>query len=557
MSRITSFARRHMLWMGFFAALVPLVVLLALQYGWLVSLEKTSVVAHRATLDNFLEAVASEVEYFYRGVAERVLNVPSTLFTQNILDNTAYHFATKRPSGVRHLFVLSFYGEDTGRLLFYDPAIPTMEPPSDPDVVRAIYVAAAPWRELSAKGEKIRSVAVASDEKDPDNRIILNPITDEASRVVGVAGMIVDPRFFKETLLPKAIKESLPAFFSERDSKQLDVTVRDARGDLKFATAECDEAGEEAHKSFTFVMTDWKLGLTSHGLNPKEWARASFALNMGLSMLLGVVLLGGMTLALRTASREMKLSQMKGDFVSNVSHELRTPLASIRVFGEFLKLGRAATAEKVREYGDYIETESRRLTRLIDNILDFSRIESGAKTYKFRSAGVTEVVEETVRMFEVRLRSTGFTLRLQRPEAPLPPALIDPDAIAQALNNLVDNAVKYSSRAGEIVLGIERRGDWILISVKDTGIGISRAEQKKVFERFHRIGTGLVHDVKGSGLGLSIVRHIAEAHHGRVTLESEPGRGSTFTIHLPAALVADAGDATGESSPLSVKDSHA
>jgi signal transduction histidine kinase len=557
MSKLTSFARRHMLWLGFFAALVPLVVLLCLQYGWLVSLEETSVVAHRATLDNFLEAVASEVEYFYRGVAERVLNVPSTLFTGNLLDSAASHFATKRPQGARHLFVLSFYGEDTGRLLFYDPVIPSMEPPADPEVVRAVYVAAAPWRELSAKGERVRSVAVACDEKDPDNRIVLNPITDESSRVVGVAGMIVDQRFFKEALLPRAIKESLPAFFSERDSKDLDVTVRDAKGHLEFATAERDEAGEEAHKSFTFVMTDWKLGLTSHGLDPKEWARASFALNMGLSILLGVVLLGGMTLALRTASREMRLSQMKGDFVSNVSHELRTPLASIRVFGEFLKLGRATTAEKVREYGDYIETESRRLTRLIDNILDFSRIESGAKTYRFRSTDVGEVLEETLRMFEVRLRNTGFTLALARPAGPLPPAVIDPDAIAQALNNLIDNAVKYSNRSGEIVLSAEDREGWILISVKDSGIGISRAEQKKVFERFHRISTGLVHDVKGSGLGLSIVRHIVEAHHGRVTLESEPGRGSTFTIHLPVAMAADAGAAAGKDSPLSVEDSHA
>src|SRR5262245_16855552 len=111
MSKLSTFARRHILWLGFLAVLVPLVILLSLQYGWLVSLEKTSVVAHQATLNNFLEAVASEVEYFYRSVAERALNLPSSLFTQNTLENAAYHFATKRPQGARQVFVLSWYGE--------------------------------------------------------------------------------------------------------------------------------------------------------------------------------------------------------------------------------------------------------------------------------------------------------------------------------------------------------------------------------------------------------------------------------------------------------------
>lgn len=559
MSKLKSFARRHVLLLGFLAVLVPLVILLSLQYGWLVSLEKTSVVAHRATLNNFLEAVASEVEYFYRSVAERALNLPSSLFTQNDLEKAAYHFATKRPQGARQVFVLSWYGEDTGRILFYDPAIPMMEPPADAEAVRAIYVASAPWKLLSEKEEILKTVTVAVDEKDPEHRIILNPILDDASHVVGVAGMIVDQRYFKETLLPKMIKEALPAFFSVADSAGLAVTVKDGMGVLKFDTGGAKGESEEAKKHFTFIMTDWRLGLSGTGLDPKEWARATFALNMGLSVLLGIVVLGAVTVALRTVSREMKLSQMKGDFVSNVSHELRTPLASIRVFGEFLRLGRATTPEKVREYGEFIETESRRLTRLIDNILDFSRIESGRKTYQFRQADVNEVVVETLRMFEVRLRNTGFTITLQTVRGPSPrlPAIVDPDAIAQALNNLLDNAVKYSDSPGVIGVKVQRENGWILIAVKDSGIGISREEQVKVFERFHRVSTGLVHDVKGSGLGLSIVSHIVAAHQGRVTLESEPGKGSTFTIHLPVEGVGAGMALPGQTGPLTTKDSHA
>jgi len=229
----------------------------------------------------------------------------------------------------------------------------------------------------------------------------------------------------------------------------------------------------------------------------------------------------------------MKLSEMKSDFVSNVSHELRTPLASIRVFAELLRLGRLRSPEKSQEYGEYIEAESRRLTGLINNILDFSRIESGQKTYRFVQGNVADVVGSTLKTFEIRLRPSGFQIRYEGPEHPLPPITLDPDAIAQAIHNLLDNAVKYSGDSREIIVRLAREADSILIAVRDHGIGIARSEQSRIFERFHRVSTGLVHNVKGSGLGLSIVAHVVQAHDGRITVDSEPGNGSTFTIRLP------------------------
>ena len=162
----------------------------------------------------------------------------------------------------------------------------------------------------------------------------------------------------------------------------------------------------------------------------------------------------------------------------------------------------------------------------------------------------------------MRLRNSGFVIHLDRSEGPLPPVMIDGDAIGQALSNLLDNAAKYSNGAREIGVRLRREGDWIVIAVKDSGIGISKEEQKKIFERFHRVSTGLVHDVKGSGLGLSIVSHIVEAHRGKVTVESEPGAGSTFSIRLPiveggARAAVEMDHPAGETHGLSPEDSHA
>ncbi len=524
---MASFLRRHVLWVGFLAVLVPLLVLLTLQYWWLLKLEKTSAIAHEATLKNYLEAIATKVEYFYRESAERSLNLSPQIFVQNRLDKAATLFDKKGSRGVKRYFVLSFVREDNNKVLVFDPEWSAMGPPSSSEELNAIFVATASWWLMSERGDTVQSVGLSVDERDPDNRMIINPILDEQSHIVGLAGMIVDPRFFRESLLPGLIKKSMPMFLTESDQRSLSVTVQSRR----------DRGHEhekmEAELGLPFIFTDHRLGLTSHAMKPEEWARTSFAINMGLSVLIAAVLLGGITMALRTASRQMKLSQMKSDFVSNVSHELRTPLASIRVFGEFLRLGRVQDQEKVREYGEYIETESRRLTGLVNNILDFAKIESGRKTYQFESSDLGQVVADTLKTFEVRLRHSGFHIALEGPGAELPPTRLDPDAISQAVSNLLDNAVKYSGGAKDIGVSLAADDGFVVVSVKDQGIGISRDEQKRIFERFHRVSTGLVHDVKGSGLGLSIVNHIVEAHGGKVTVQSEPGKGSVFSIRLP------------------------
>ena len=527
------FGGRRVLWAGVLAVLLPLAILLALQYLWLADLERNSAIAREAALKNYLEAITKEVHYYYWKISERALNLPPEIFGEKKMGKAAAYFKKKEIEGAKRLFVFSFLSRQS--LLFYDTKHQKMVVPKHSDESVAVWAAASPWSYLRKKGTKIETTTLSADLHDPRNRIILNPITDEHDKLVGLSGMIVDQDFFVKALLPKAIEVSLPKF-EDKEKGELLVVVRDSQKRQILPVGEkANPKKDRAHRSFAFVFTDWYISLQGDFASPEKWARANFAYNMTLSAVLAAVLLGGIALTIRTALREMKLSAMKNEFVSNVSHELRTPLSSIRVFGEFMRRGRVENPEKVREYGSYIETESRRLTQLINNILDFSRIESGRKVYTFEDADLEEILAGTLGTFTVRLRDKGFDVSYEGPDEPLPELEVDPNAIDRAVANLLDNAVKYSDGDRAILVKLDRTNGEAIISVTDHGIGIPPDEQERIFERFHRVSTGLVHDVKGSGLGLSLVRHIAEAHGGTVTVESEVGRGSTFTIHLPLA----------------------
>jgi signal transduction histidine kinase len=525
------FGGRRVLWAGVLAVLLPLAVLLALQYWWLADLERNSAIAREATLKNYLETITKDVHYFYWKISERALNLPPEIFGEKKTEKAASYFKKKEIEGARRLFIISFLSRDS--MLFYDPEKGKMVVPKHSEETVAVWAAASPWSYLRKKGTKIEKTTLSVDQHDQNNRIIINPITDEHYKLVGLAGMIVDQKFFEKMVLPKAIESSLPKF-KDGDKQELLVIVRDGRKrQILPNDIETNPKKDRVSRSFAFVFTDWYISLQGDFASPEKWARANFAYNMTLSAVLAAVLLGGIALTIRTALREMKLSAMKNEFVSNVSHELRTPLSSIRVFGEFMRRGRVESQDKVREYGSYIETESRRLTQLINNILDFSRIESGRKVYTFEDADLEEILAGTLATFTVRLRDKGFDVSYQGPDEPLPEVEVDPNAIDRAVANLLDNAVKYSDGDRAIKVTLDRNNGDAIISVTDHGIGIPRDEQEKIFERFHRVSTGLVHDVKGSGLGLSLVRHIAESHGGTVSVESEVGKGSTFTIYLP------------------------
>lgn len=234
----------------------------------------------------------------------------------------------------------------------------------------------------------------------------------------------------------------------------------------------------------------------------------------------------------RDVRREVRLAEMRSRFVSSVSHELKTPLTSIRMFAETLRSGRTSDRDTRDEYLDTIVGESERLTRLLDNVLDFSKIERGQKVYGFQRASLPEVMRAAAAAVEYSLAQKGFRLHVDIDED-LPAIRVDPDAVEQVILNLLTNAMKYSGDERDIYLRLEGRDGEAVIEVADHGVGIPHEEQSLIFEEFYRASTPENQRIPGTGLGLTLAAHVAEAHGGRVSVISSPGQGSTFSLHLP------------------------
>lgn len=260
--------------------------------------------------------------------------------------------------------------------------------------------------------------------------------------------------------------------------------------------------------------------------------RHHLSLYIGIIYLSAILILSGAFVTLWALSRQWNLAQLKNEFVSHLAHDLRRPLTSIRMFSEMLKTGRVADDRKREEYYGIISGESEKLTHLANNILDFSRIEMGRKNYNIKKEDIARIVNETVDRFRSYMIDVPRQVSVETEEG-LPPVNADASAISQVIMNLLTNAAKYSPQDSIINVKVSRADKNITVAVIDHGIGIPRSELNKIFGKFYRVRQNMVSDAEGSGLGLTLVKYIAQAHGGQIRAESEEGKGSRFTLILP------------------------
>lgn len=363
----------------------------------------------------------------------------------------------------------------------------------------------------------------------------LGLMTDQGSRIDKT-----QPLWVYYGKLPWLVSLSSP--LSERapflvavDAKKI---LASLRSDAGFATT--------FPADFNFVAGSDPDGLTlgpnfkevkiAFGTNQEEMFPKSLRIQpiyywLALLLILGITLFGAYILW-RDVRREVQMAEMRSQFVSSVSHELKTPLTAIRMFAETLRLGRSKDKKTQEEYLDTIVNESQRLTRLLNNVLDFSKIEQGKRIYRPERVSLYEIIQSSARAMEYPLSQQGIKLNIQTDEG-LPDVQVDRDAIKQALLNLLHNAMKYSGDSRDIELRLQREDNQALIQVIDKGIGFESHEKERIFEKYYRIPSVENERILGTGLGLALVYHIVKEHGGHIEVESTPGKGSTFFIYLP------------------------
>ena len=363
-------------------------------------------------------------------------------------------------------------------------------------------------------------------------------LRDPDGQVAGAGGWWVDARKFLTAHLEPVIQDRLPSnprmYGGFESTRRLAVQLF-APDNSEIGRVRTPGPGHTARiEALQGPFEGYSVRISATPNSPVVWTGRFVVIELAFITLMSLVILLATVFGLRYTIRQLDLAQLKAGFVSNVTHELKTPIAIIRLAVESLELRRFSSPEDGNKFLEMISRETARLSNLVEKILDFARLEAGQRVFKFERLDLLELVRGAIESMRPRLDDQGFVVEVDLPES-LPPVNGDITALTQVVTNLLDNAFKYSRENKHLRISAGQRGGQIHVSVADRGIGIAPADQKKIFEKFVRLENGLVHDVKGAGLGLSLVAQIIRSHGGRIEVQSTPGEGSTFTLILPVA----------------------
>jgi len=340
----------------------------------------------------------------------------------------------------------------------------------------------------------------------------------------GICIMVIDPQNFIWKILSPKIQEVA--------SEDFVISIFNRSESYRFNSNKDQIERKVQKEKELWIFPNYNIGISLNGKTIGELVKQRAITNIIIISVLSLILIFGVWFVLRNVRKEVELAKAKSDFVSNVSHELRTPLSLISMFAETLEMDRVNSDEKKKEYYSIISQEANRLGRIVNNILNFSRMEDGVRKFNIEEKNINELVERVYNNYHFHLKNKGFDFDYKLTDN-LPKVKIDEEAVSEAVINLIDNAVKYSGEKKEIqiITGIDEK--FVFIEVADKGIGIAQEDQKKIFDKFFRVSTGLVHNTKGTGLGLTLVKHVMEAHNAKIDLQSKIGSGSKFKLLFP------------------------
>ena len=534
---------------------IPMAVLFYFQFRSLNDIEKTSAVVLRQLSSDTAESLTRTIEdYLKRPHISVLLRVPQARTEPLDLAwiNPIFRDGLKESPFVDAFFVWTERGPLANKWIKYDHTTESL-PAESIERFQEDQVFGARLLPRLQQLVTMRMAIVAFTEEVNGRKYYVQAQlrfeTFARERMTSVVALAVDAEKLRTQFVPALLRDRLANVQQPVGFPPLEVAVLAEDGSRIFESdrLRSDDVPVD-ERSFAIIFFDKELlefaapyeqqreiwGLRT-GYGPQtitEIVSASTRPQMALMIVLAAAMALGVFLVAGAAAREVRLAELKSNFVASVSHDLKTPLALIQLFAETLELGRVRTPDRAQEYYRIINGESKKLTRLIENILDFSRMEAGLRPYRMEPADLAESVTKVLARMDTQFEQGHFTVATSI-EPGLPHVLADEGAAEQAIENLLANAMKYSGEHRAITVEARRADGHIVVAVKDHGIGIPRREQGRIFRKFYRVQRELGGGPQGTGLGLAIVEHTMRGHGGFVGVTSEPNEGSTFTLHFP------------------------